>query len=48
MRNKIFPISMAVLWSLAFVQAMGWSGVGIGLALGAAFGLFGSEEEHHE
>ncbi len=49
MKKLIFPLSIAVLWSMAFVQTMGWAGVGVGLALGAAFGLLGSEEEeHHE
>ena len=43
MKEKVFPISMTVLWSIVFVTAMhSWTGVCIGLCMGIAFGLFDS------
>ena len=43
MKDKAFPISMTVLWSIVFVNAMhSWMGICVGLCMGIAFGLFDS------
>ena len=43
MKDKVFAVSMTVLWSIVFVTAMhSWAGVCIGLCMGIAFGLFDS------
>ena len=44
MKEKVFPVSMAVLWGIVFVQAMHSLTLGIcmGLLMGIAFGLFDS------
>ena len=42
MKKKAFSLAMAVMWSVVMVTAMhSWAGIGVGIALGAAFGLFG-------
>ena len=43
-KNKVFPISMAVLWSIVFANAMhSWTiGICLGITMGIAFGLFDS------
>lgn len=33
---------MAILWSVVFVQILGEAGVGVGIALGVAFGCCGA------
>ena len=45
--NKIFPVSMAVLWSIVFANAMqNWgTGICMGLCMGIAFGLFDDENK---
>jgi len=47
MKNKVFPISMAVLWGIVFTTAMHSLSLGIcmGIMMGIAFGLFDSENE---
>ena len=44
--NKVFPVSMAVLWSIVFANAMhSWVlGICIGVLMGLVFGMFDSEE----
>lgn len=41
-KNKIFPLSMAVLWSIVFASAMhDWTlGICLGIMMGIAFGMF--------
>ena len=43
-KNRVFPISMAVLWSIVFANAMhSWTiGICLGITMGIAFGLFDS------
>ena len=43
-KNRAFPISMAVLWSIVFANAMhSWTiGICLGITMGIAFGLFDS------
>ncbi len=50
MKNKAFPISMTVLWGMVFGSAMHslTMGVGIGLMMGIAFGLFDSDKKDQE
>lgn len=47
MRKKAFPITMAVLWGMAFGTALhSWTmGICMGLMMGSAFGLFDSDKE---
>lgn len=47
MKKKVYAISMAVLWSIVFSQAMHSTTLGIcmGLLIGIAFGLFDSDRE---
>ena len=42
MKDKVFPISMTVLWTITFGTAMhSWTlGICMGLCMGMAFGLF--------
>ena len=44
MKGKAFPVSMAFLWGMVFSQAMHsiTLGIGLGLLMGTAFGLFDS------
>lgn len=44
-KNKVFPISMAVLWSIVFANAMhSWMiGLCLGITMSIAFGLFDSD-----
>ena len=44
MKDKVFPISMTVLWAITFGAAMHNRTLGIcmGLCMGAVFGLFDS------
>lgn len=44
MKDKVFPISMTVLWTITFGAAMhNWTlGICMGLCMGMAFGLFDS------
>ena len=46
-KNRVFAISMAVLWCMVFGSALhDWSlGFCIGLCMGAVFGLFDGEEK---
>ena len=48
MKNKIFPLSMVLLWTLTFGTAMhNWPvGIGMGLCMGVVFGLFDQDEEN--
>ena len=55
MKGKAFPVSLALLWSMVFSQAMHsvTLGVCMGLLMGIAFGLFdsgkgGKEEKQKE
>lgn len=50
MNNRIFPISMALLWGISFANALHSLSLGIcmGLCMGAAFGLFGSGNDAEE
>ena len=51
MKNKVFQISMTVLWGMVFDSAMHSLTMGIcmGLMMGIAFGLFDSDKkENHE
>ena len=45
--KKIFPISMTVIWGITFATAMhSWAlGICMGIMMGCAFGLFGSDEK---
>ena len=45
-KNRVFPISMAVLWSIVFANAMySWTiGICLGIMMGIAFGLFDSDD----
>ena len=47
MRNKVFPISMTVLWGMVFGSAMHSLTMGIcmGLMMGSAFGMFESDNK---
>ena len=47
MQEKVFPISMAVLWGGVFTTAMHSLSLGIcmGIMMGIAFGLFDSEKK---
>ncbi len=47
MKKMIFPISMAVLWGMVFATSLHDSVIGIsmGIMMGGAFGLFGSDEK---
>ncbi len=44
MKQKVFQISMAVLWGIVFATALhSWTlGICLGLMMGIAFGLFDS------
>ena len=46
-RRGAFALSMAVLWSIVFAQAMhDWTiGICMGLMMGMAFGLFSSDHQ---
>ena len=46
MKNKVFQISMTVLWGMVFDSAMHSLTMGIcmGLMMGIAFGLFDSDK----
>ena len=50
MKDKVFPISMTVLWTITFGAAMhNWTlGICMGLGMGAVFGLFDSEKGSHD
>ena len=51
MKKKVFPVSMAVLWSLVFTISMhSWSlGICMGMMMGIVFGLFDSDNnDDHE
>ena len=50
MRNKVFPISMTVLWGMVFGSAMHSLTMGIcmGLMMGIAFGLFDSDKKENQ
>ena len=50
MKEKIFPISMTVLWGMTFGSAMHSLTMGIcmGLMIGSAFGLFDSDKKDHQ
>ena len=50
MREKVYPISMAVLWGIVFATAMhSWVlGMCLGLNMGIAFGLFDSDKENKQ
>jgi hypothetical protein len=47
MKKKAFPISMTVLWGMAFGSALhSWTmGICMGLMMGSAFGLFDSDNK---
>ena len=47
MNNKVFPISMTVLWRMVFGSAMHSLTMGIcmGLMMGIAFGLLDSDKK---
>ncbi|MCR5575645.1 MAG: hypothetical protein K6F56_01405 [Oscillospiraceae bacterium] len=49
MKDKVFPISMTVLWGVTFGAAMhNWTlGICMGLCMGTVFGLFdaGKDED---
>ena len=46
MKGKAFPVSMALLWSMVFSQAMHSMTLGLcmGLLMGITFGLFDSDK----
>ena len=46
MKDKIFPISMMIMWGTVFYTATHNLSLGmcIGVAMGAAFGMFGSDK----
>ena len=48
MEDKIYPISMTVLWSITFATAMhNWTtGICLGIMMGMAFGLFGGDNDN--
>ena len=50
MREKVYPISMAVLWGIVFATAMhSWVlGMCLDLNMGIAFGLFDSGKENKQ
>ena len=50
MKNKVFPISMTVLWGMVFGSAMHSLTMGIcmGLMMGIAFGLFDSDKKDNQ
>ena len=50
MKNKVFPISMTVLWVVVFGSAMHSLTMGIcmGLMMGTAFGLFDSDQKDNQ
>ena len=50
MKEKVFPISMAVLWGIVFTTAMHSMTLGIcmGLMMGIAFGLFDSDKKDEQ
>ena len=50
MREKVYPISMTVLWGIVFATAMhSWVlGMFLGLNMGIAFGLFDSDKENKQ
>ncbi len=50
MKNKVFPISMTVLWSMVFGSAMHSLTMGIcmGLMMGIAFGLLDSDKKENQ
>ena len=47
MKNKVFPISMTVLWGMTFATALHSLTLGIcmGMMMGIAFGLFDSDNK---
>jgi hypothetical protein len=47
MKNKVFPLSMALLWSIVYTNALGSTALGIclGLLMGMVFGLFESGDD---
>ena len=47
MKKKAFPISMTLLWGMAFGLALhSWTmGICMGLMMGSAFGLLDSDKE---
>lgn len=47
MKNKVFPLSMAILWSIVYINALGSTALGIclGLLMGMVFGLFESGDD---
>ena len=49
MKNKVFQISMTVLWGMVFGSAMHSLTMGIcmGLMMGIAFGLFDSDKKEN-
>ena len=50
MKNKVFQISMTVLWGMVFDSAMHSLTMGIcmGLMMGIAFGLFDSDKKENQ
>ena len=44
MKNKVFPLSMAILWGIVYTNALGSTALEIcpGLLMGMVFGLFES------
>ena len=50
MKEKVFPISMTVLWGITFGSAMHSLTMGIcmGLMMGIAFGLFDSGKKDQQ
>jgi uncharacterized RDD family membrane protein YckC len=52
MKNKVFPLSMAILWGIVYTNALGSTALGIclGLLMGMVFGLFesGNDEENSD
>ena len=50
MKEKVYPISMAVLWGIVFATAMhNWIlGICLGLNMGIAFGLFDSDQKNDQ
>ena len=50
MSEKVYPISMAVLWGIVFATAMhSWVlGMCLGLNMGIAYGLFDSDQKNDQ
>ncbi len=48
--NRLFALCMAAIWCIVFGTALhNWSiGIPVGLCMGMAFGLFGSEEDEED